>query len=94
MEGGVEQALGAQRAVLGDHRLDGGALVDGDPALQQGVRFNLFTLAQASARADRQGVPAKGVTGSGLPQIAIPVMAGFDINALRAKAEKKAKKKG
>ncbi len=37
----------------------------GDAELQQGVRFNLFTLAQASARADRQGVPAKGVTGSG-----------------------------
>ncbi|MDP3967806.1 MAG: glycosyl hydrolase family 65 protein [Nocardioides sp.] len=34
-------------------------------ALQQAVRFNLFTLAQASARADRQGVAAKGVTGSG-----------------------------
>ncbi len=34
-------------------------------ALQQAVRYNLFSLAQASARADRQGVPAKGVTGSG-----------------------------
>ena len=39
--------------------------LEGDDALQQAVRFNLFTLAQASARADRQGVPAKGVTGSG-----------------------------
>ena len=39
--------------------------LDGDDALQQAVRFNLFTLAQASARADGQGVPAKGVTGSG-----------------------------
>ncbi|MBM6400612.1 glycoside hydrolase family 65 protein [Phycicoccus sonneratiae] len=34
-------------------------------AVQQAVRHNLFSLAQASARADRQGVPAKGVTGSG-----------------------------
>ncbi|MGL5811280.1 MAG: glycoside hydrolase family 65 protein [Nocardioides sp.] len=34
-------------------------------ALQQAVRFNLFSLAQASARADQSGVPAKGVTGSG-----------------------------
>lgn len=33
--------------------------------LQQAVRFNLLALAQASARADQQGVPAKGVTGSG-----------------------------
>lgn len=34
-------------------------------ALQQAIRFNLFTLAQAAGRADGQGVPAKGVTGSG-----------------------------
>ena len=34
-------------------------------AVQQAVRFNLFSLAQASARADGLGVPAKGVTGSG-----------------------------
>ncbi|HQW74184.1 MAG TPA: glycoside hydrolase family 65 protein, partial [Ornithinibacter sp.] len=34
-------------------------------AVQQAIRFNLFTLAQASARADGLGVAAKGVTGSG-----------------------------
>ncbi len=34
-------------------------------AVQQAIRFNLFTLAQASARSDQLGVPAKGVTGSG-----------------------------
>jgi len=34
-------------------------------AMQQAVRFNLFSLAQASARADGIGIPAKGVTGSG-----------------------------
>lgn len=43
---------------------------DGSPdsdqaAVQQAIRFNLFSLAQATARADQQGVPAKGVTGSG-----------------------------
>ena len=37
----------------------------GDDAIQQAIRFNLFSLAQASARADQQGVPSKGVTGSG-----------------------------
>ncbi len=36
-----------------------------DEEIQQAIRFNLFTVAQNSARADRQGVPAKGVTGSG-----------------------------
>ncbi|MFT4080970.1 MAG: glycosyl hydrolase family 65 protein [Nocardioides sp.] len=34
-------------------------------AVQQAIRFNLFSLAQASARTDGLGVPAKGVTGSG-----------------------------
>lgn len=39
--------------------------VTGQPAIQQAVRWNIFQLAQASARAETQGVPAKGVTGSG-----------------------------
>ncbi|WP_406023213.1 glycoside hydrolase family 65 protein [Nocardioides sp. NBC_00850] len=34
-------------------------------AAQQAIRFNLFSLAQATARTDGLGVPAKGVTGSG-----------------------------
>ena len=34
-------------------------------ALQQAIRWNLFQLAQASARADGRASPAKGVTGSG-----------------------------
>ena len=34
-------------------------------ALQQAIRFNLFMLAQATARTDGVGVPAKGVTGLG-----------------------------
>ncbi|MFA6300150.1 MAG: glycosyl hydrolase family 65 protein, partial [Nocardioides sp.] len=39
--------------------------VEGNSALQQAIRFNLFTLAQATARADQLGVPAKGLSGSG-----------------------------
>ncbi|MGJ0182061.1 glycoside hydrolase family 65 protein [Corynebacterium glyciniphilum] len=35
------------------------------PELQQAVRWNIFQLIQASARAETQGVPAKGLTGSG-----------------------------
>ncbi|HEU4566533.1 MAG TPA: glycosyl hydrolase family 65 protein, partial [Marmoricola sp.] len=34
-------------------------------ALQQAIRFNLFTLAQATGRADGLGIAAKGVTGPG-----------------------------
>lgn len=33
--------------------------------LQQALRWNLFQIAQASARAEGAGIPAKGVTGSG-----------------------------
>ena len=33
--------------------------------LQQALRWNLFQVAQASARAESGGIPAKGVTGSG-----------------------------
>jgi alpha,alpha-trehalose phosphorylase len=33
--------------------------------VQQAIRFNLFHILQASARADRRGIPAKGLTGQG-----------------------------
>jgi alpha,alpha-trehalose phosphorylase len=39
--------------------------VHGRPAIQQALRWNLFHLAQAGARVDASGIPAKGVTGSG-----------------------------
>jgi alpha,alpha-trehalose phosphorylase len=39
--------------------------IGGRGDLQQAARWCLFQLAQAAARADGQGVPAKGVTGSG-----------------------------
>jgi alpha,alpha-trehalose phosphorylase len=39
--------------------------LDGAPDLQQAVRFNLFELMQATARAEGLGVPAKGLTGHG-----------------------------
>jgi alpha,alpha-trehalose phosphorylase len=39
--------------------------VRGDEELQQVIRFNLFHIYQASARADGLGLPAKGLTGHG-----------------------------
>lgn len=39
--------------------------IEGQPELQQAVRWNLFQLVQASARAEFNGIPAKGMTGSG-----------------------------
>jgi alpha,alpha-trehalose phosphorylase len=39
--------------------------IEGAPDVQRAVRFNLFQLMQATARAEGLGVPAKGVTGHG-----------------------------
>ncbi|HEV2769904.1 MAG TPA: glycosyl hydrolase family 65 protein [Solirubrobacteraceae bacterium] len=39
--------------------------LEGDPALQQAVRFGVFHVVQAGARAERRAIPAKGLTGSG-----------------------------
>ncbi|MBD5786234.1 glycoside hydrolase family 65 protein [Cellulosimicrobium terreum] len=39
--------------------------IPGQTETQQAVRWNLFQLAQATARAEGSGVPAKGLTGSG-----------------------------
>lgn len=39
--------------------------VDGDPELQQAVRFGMFHVLQAGARAERRPIAAKGLTGPG-----------------------------
>jgi alpha,alpha-trehalose phosphorylase len=39
--------------------------VDGDPALQQGIRFNAFTVWASAGRDGRTGLAAKGLTGEG-----------------------------
>ena len=39
--------------------------IEGDPQVQQAVRFSLFQVRQATARAEGHGVPAKGLTGQG-----------------------------
>jgi alpha,alpha-trehalose phosphorylase len=39
--------------------------LDGDPALQQAVRFGIFQVIQAAARAEQRAIPAKGLTGRG-----------------------------
>ena len=55
-----------QREWLEDYWATADVEVEGAPAgIQQAVRWNLFQIAQASARADQLGISAKGVTGSG-----------------------------
>ena len=39
--------------------------VDGDPELQQALRFALFQVVQSAARAEKRAIPAKGLTGRG-----------------------------
>jgi alpha,alpha-trehalose phosphorylase len=40
-------------------------LVEGDPEVQQAVRFGIFNVLQAGARNERRPIPAKGLTGPG-----------------------------
>ena len=55
----------AQRAYLDDVWERADVELDGDPALQQAVRFALFHVIQAAARAEKRAIPAKGLTGRG-----------------------------
>ncbi|MDN4649374.1 MULTISPECIES: glycoside hydrolase family 65 protein [unclassified Curtobacterium] len=61
----VEQVFGEQRKWLDDYWARSDVEVAGQPEVQQAVRWNLFQLAQATARTDGHGIAAKGVTGSG-----------------------------
>ena len=54
-----------QRQYLEDYWTRTDVEVPGDDGQQQAIRWCLFQLAQAAARADQQGIPAKGLTGSG-----------------------------
>jgi alpha,alpha-trehalose phosphorylase len=62
---GTAALLAEQRAWYDDYWARSDVRVDGDDAVQQGVRWNLFQLAQAAVRAEGNGIPAKGVSGSG-----------------------------
>lgn len=64
---GWERLVAAQRAYLDDvwSRADVEVEADGKPSLQQAVRFAIFQVIQASARAEQRAIPAKGLTGRG-----------------------------
>jgi alpha,alpha-trehalose phosphorylase len=62
---GWDGLIAEQRDFL-DHFWEGADVeVDGDLEIQQAVRFGLFHILQAGARAERRPIPAKGLTGSG-----------------------------
>jgi alpha,alpha-trehalose phosphorylase len=62
---GWEGLLQSQREYLDDFWDNADVEVEGDPESQQAVRFGLFHLIQASARAERRAIPSKGLTGTG-----------------------------
>ncbi|MDQ1656671.1 MAG: hypothetical protein QOD41_1754 [Cryptosporangiaceae bacterium] len=62
---GFEDLLAEQRTYL-DEFWDGADVrVEGEPEMQQAVRFGLFHVLQAGGRAERRCLPAKGLTGPG-----------------------------
>lgn len=65
VELGVAELFTEQRDWLDDFWARSDVELGGQPLLQQAIRWNLFQLAQASARTDGGGVAAKGVSGSG-----------------------------
>ncbi|TGN31069.1 glycoside hydrolase family 65 protein [Aeromicrobium chenweiae] len=62
---GLEKQLEDQRTWLADFWTRSDVEIPGQPEVQQATRWNLFQVAQASARAEGTGIAAKGVTGSG-----------------------------
>ncbi|MDF3292639.1 glycoside hydrolase family 65 protein [Streptomyces silvisoli] len=62
---GSQGLVRQQREFLDDFWNHADVEVDGDPEIQQAVRFALFHVLQAAARAEHRAIPAKGLTGSG-----------------------------
>ena len=62
---GWEGMLADQRTYLDNFWAQAVVELDGDPEIQQAVRFALFHVLQAGARAERRPIPAKGLTGPG-----------------------------
>jgi alpha,alpha-trehalose phosphorylase len=62
---GWDGLLKEQRAFLDAFWEGADVEVDGDVEIQQAVRFGLFHILQAGARAEQRPIPAKGLTGTG-----------------------------
>ena len=62
---GWDGLVESQREYLDDFWSCADVELDGDTELQQAVRFSLFHVLQAGARAEQRAIPAKGLTGPG-----------------------------
>lgn len=65
MGDGAERLAAEQTEVLDSFWHASDVEIEGDPALQQSVRFNLFSVFQSAGRDGRTGLAAKGLTGEG-----------------------------
>jgi alpha,alpha-trehalose phosphorylase len=62
---GWPQLLEEQREAMAAFWAGADVSIEGDPAVQQAVRFALFHTYQNAARAEHRAIPAKGLTGPG-----------------------------
>jgi alpha,alpha-trehalose phosphorylase len=62
---GFEELLAEQKRELDRYWEISDVRLDGDDELQQGIRFNLFSLLQAAGRDGRTSIAAKGLSGEG-----------------------------
>ncbi|BCK53180.1 glycoside hydrolase family 65 protein [Nocardia wallacei] len=65
LETGWDTLCARQRAYLDNFWDTADVEIDGDPELQQAIRFALFHVLQAGARGETRAIPAKGLTGAG-----------------------------
>ncbi|KQS54674.1 glycosyl hydrolase [Geodermatophilus sp. Leaf369] len=62
---GWDRLVSEQRELLDQHWAQADVVIEGDDELQQAVRVGMFHVLQAGLRAERQPIPAKGLTGPG-----------------------------
>ncbi len=60
---GYQELETAQAAFLERFWSRADVVVEAEPRVQQAIRWNIFQVCQASARAETSGIPAKGLTG-------------------------------
>jgi alpha,alpha-trehalose phosphorylase len=62
---GIEKLFQEQKEFLDSFWKDADVVIEGDDALQQGIRFSIFHLIQSVGRDGKTNITAKGLTGEG-----------------------------
>jgi alpha,alpha-trehalose phosphorylase len=88
---GWDGLLAAQRKYLDEFWERADVEIDGDLEMQQSVRFALFQVVQAAARAEDVAIPAKGLTGRGYDGHSFWDMETYTLPALTYVAPKAAR---